>query len=248
VLCGWSEARPGFHFERQAWQTAQVLVSIEGTGEWVDEGEWRSAMPGSALVCPARIPHRYRCSGERWRVAWCILEDRCSPEVVPQAHPRVVTCDQLQLKAAIEGCYREGLGAADPQVLGHWAGLVRALCVRIARNGQSASRLAPVWAAVDAALAHPWTLAELPGLAGVGEEQLRRLCRKDLDRSPMAQVAWLRMRRAEALLATGLSVAATSERVGYADGFTFSAAFKRIVGMPPSQVVRIDLGRGRLEA
>jgi len=59
-----------------------------------------------------------------------------------------------QLQAAIEGCYRECLGVADPDILNRWVGLVRSVGVRIARNGQMSSRLAQVWAAVDAALAH----------------------------------------------------------------------------------------------
>ncbi len=236
-MCGWSHALPGFHFERQAWNLGQILVSLDDGGEWMVDGKWTPALAGTALICPAGVPHRYRCvAATGWNVAWCIFDPASSATIMPAVDVHVVTCDRRQLSAAIEGCYRECLAVADPEILDRWVGLVRSVAVRIARNGQMSSRLAHVWAAVDAAPAHSWTLAELVELAGVGDEHLRRLCRKEFARSPMAQVTWLRMRRAQALLGTGHSVTATAELVGYTDPFAFSAAFKRTMGQPPSRV------------
>jgi AraC-like DNA-binding protein len=43
---------------------------------------------------------------------------------------------------------------------------------------------------------------------------------------------------ADLLRAPGSTVAAVARRVGYADGFAFSNAFKRVRGMPPSDLIR----------
>ncbi|MDA3963734.1 MAG: AraC family transcriptional regulator [Planctomycetota bacterium] len=236
-MCGWSRAKPGFHFERPSWSMAQVLVSVDGHGEWMQDGQWIAAELGQALVCPLGAPHHYRCSDPSgWRVAWIHFTPEVSRRVVTSADAWVASCDRRQLQSAIEGCYREAMGAADPAVLTGWCGLIKALGERISRDGHDRSRLAHVWSAVDAAPAHAWNLRELAELAGIGVEQLRRLTRRSWDRAPMEQVAWLRMRRAEALLKTGYTIAATAEQVGYADAFAFSAAFKRVVGVPPSKV------------
>jgi len=58
----------------------------------------------------------------------------------------------------------------------------------------------------------------------------------------MEHVTQIRMQHAVALLATGYySVTAVSERVGYSSPFAFSAAFKRVLGVPPSQYVTAKL-------
>lgn len=56
---------------------------------------------------------------------------------------------------------------------------------------------------------------------------------------PLLYLTEWRMTIAADLLRTpGAIVAAVARRVGYADGFAFSNAFKRVRGMPPSDLAR----------
>ena len=66
-------------------------------------------------------------------------------------------------------------------------------------------------------------------------EHLRRLCRKQLGRSPMQHVTYLRFRHAANLLTeTDLKLEAIAAEIGYANAFVFSNSFKKWTGRRPS--------------
>jgi transcriptional regulator GlxA family with amidase domain len=130
------------------------------------------------------------------------------------------------------------MGVAEPALLHQWAHLAHAYAQRILEPdtaGGADSRLRALWERVDAHLPHPWTVDELAHAAGTSGEHLRRLCRSQIGRSPMRHVAFLRMRRAAALLSTqSYTVEAVAQQVGYENPFAFSTAFKRHFGLSPS--------------
>jgi len=68
------------------------------------------------------------------------------------------------------------------------------------------------------------------------------LCRRQLGRSPMHQVTYLRMRRAAELLAnTSHTIEAIAQEVGYHNPFVFSNAFTKWIGWRPSEYRRKKL-------
>ncbi|WJV46850.1 AraC family transcriptional regulator [Streptomyces flavofungini] len=80
-----------------------------------------------------------------------------------------------------------------------------------------------------------WTVASLAGCAGVSRAAFARNFADLVGRPPMAYLTEWRMALAADLLTEpGATVAAVAARVGYADGFGFSDAFKRIRGITPS--------------
>ncbi len=82
----------------------------------------------------------------------------------------------------------------------------------------------------------PWSLGELSRRAHCSGEHLRRLCRRQLGRSPMQHVTYLRLRRAATLLTeTDLKLEAIADDVGYANPFVFSNTFKKWTGWRPSE-------------
>ncbi|MFE9459051.1 AraC family transcriptional regulator [Streptomyces californicus] len=83
--------------------------------------------------------------------------------------------------------------------------------------------------------AHPWTTAELARRAGVSRTTLAKRFTELVGDGPVAYLAEWRMTLAADLLARPeLTVAAVARRVGYADAFGFSAAFKRLRGESPT--------------
>jgi AraC-like DNA-binding protein len=71
---------------------------------------------------------------------------------------------------------------------------------------------------------------------GMSEENLRRLCHRHVHRSPMSHLTHLRMLAAADLLCHSREkIVSIAARVGYGDGFAFSTAFKREMGMCPQQ-------------
>ena len=95
--------------------------------------------------------------------------------------------------------------------------------------------LAPALAALHAAPARKWTVAELANEALVSRSALDARFREMLGRPPIRYLTDWRMHVAGELLATTeLSVFAVARRVGYDSEEAFSRAFKRAKGSPPS--------------
>jgi len=107
-------------------------------------------------------------------------------------------------------------------------------------------RLRLLWERVTAQLAELWTLVRLAREAGYSKEHLRRLCQRQLGRSPIHQVTYLRMRRAAELLnTTERTIEAIAQEVGYQNPFVFSNAFTKWIGWRPSEYRRKKPSRRR---
>ncbi|MFB6720761.1 AraC family transcriptional regulator [Kribbella sp. NPDC056345] len=93
----------------------------------------------------------------------------------------------------------------------------------------------PVLQAMHSSPAAPWSLAGLAEVAAVSRTTLVRRFSDLTGQAPLSYLTELRMTLAADLLAEpGATVATVARRVGYADAFSFSAAFKRERGVSPS--------------
>ncbi|WP_424888196.1 AraC family transcriptional regulator [Streptomyces sp. XH2] len=94
----------------------------------------------------------------------------------------------------------------------------------------------PVLRAMHEAPDRPWTLASLASVAGVSRSTFAKRFHELLGEPPLAYLTEWRMTLAADLLGEpGTTLASVARRVGYADPFGFSAAFKRVRGMSPSE-------------
>ncbi|MER6140488.1 AraC family transcriptional regulator [Streptomyces sparsogenes] len=92
--------------------------------------------------------------------------------------------------------------------------------------------------ALHEAPGRPWTVAALAAEAGLSRAAFARTFTELVGVPPMTYVTEWRMALAADLLRErGASVASVARRIGYADGFAFSNAFKRVQGRPPSAVL-----------
>ncbi|MEV1044464.1 AraC family transcriptional regulator [Streptomyces sp. NPDC049916] len=97
--------------------------------------------------------------------------------------------------------------------------------------------------------AYPWTTAELASRAGVSRTTLAKRFTELVGDGPVAYLAdWRMTLAADLLTRPELTVAAVARRVGYADAFGFSAAFKRLRGESPSAYRRDALASGAVNA
>jgi AraC-like DNA-binding protein len=93
----------------------------------------------------------------------------------------------------------------------------------------------PALEAVHTAPSRPWTVADLAGEAGVSRALLAKRFSEVMGEPPLTYLTEWRMELAEELLADpDLTVAQVARRVGYADQFGFSNAFKRRRGLSPT--------------
>jgi AraC-like DNA-binding protein len=236
---GYTEAGRGYRFGRIAPAFSMVLVTESGEGlVWVD-GEWQSCPAGFAYITAPRATSAYHIKpgGDTWRLHWSIYGEECLlPSVPPGSPPRLVPVEATSFRHAVEGFCDEKGSRADPGVLGLWAALVDHAVWRMLDAEQGDPRLDRLWLAVRRDIGGAWTLRRMGREAGLSEESLRRLCQKHLKRSPMAQLARMRMHAAADFLRhTGEKLDALAVRFGYSDAFSFSTAFRRELGMPPSR-------------
>jgi transcriptional regulator GlxA family with amidase domain len=83
---------------------------------------------------------------------------------------------------------------------------------------------------------HPWTVSSLGTQVGLSRAALARRFSQHVGESPLSYLTRWRLALAADLLAgTDLTLATIAARVGYANPFALSAAFKRIHGVPPSR-------------
>lgn len=84
----------------------------------------------------------------------------------------------------------------------------------------------------------PWSVGALAEAVGMSRAAFARRFATLVGSTPLAYVTEWRMELAADLLRSPeMTVAAVARRVGYADPFGFSAAFKRVRGVSPSRVV-----------
>ncbi|MFI1577342.1 AraC family transcriptional regulator [Embleya sp. NPDC020630] len=89
--------------------------------------------------------------------------------------------------------------------------------------------------AVHDAPARPWTIAALAAEAGVSRTSLAERFTARVGQPPLTYLTeWRMALAAELLTEPDATVAAVARRVGYADAFAFSTAFKRVRGLSPS--------------
>ncbi|AAM39630.1 AraC family transcriptional regulator [Xanthomonas campestris pv. campestris] len=110
-------------------------------------------------------------------------------------------------------------------------GLVRAL---------SDARLAAALRAMHGAPAHAWTIDALAKEAALSRSSFFARFNRAMGVTPMEYLLAWRMALAKTLLSEqGLGVAQAAQRVGYGSASSFSVAFTRHTGSPPSQYARV---------
>lgn len=215
-----------------------ALAVLEGEGETLVDGDWRSVGKGEICLLPAFAPTGIRAKGHGiWHFAWVRYEEeRGLSPILSADSPVFRRLPGEALDHAIAGLIAESAAEApEPAALHHWVELIHGFVARAARPWQGDDRLWRVWRAVEANLVREWRLADLAEVAHLSEEHLRRLSQQQLGRSPIQQVTHLRMRRAVSLLAgTDDKIETIALAVGYENPFTFSNAFKRWTGRRPS--------------
>lgn len=213
-----------------------VMVCHEGRGDVLLDGRWQTSRAGVACLAPPRVLNAFHAVPKsRWTFAWIRYDE---PEhvrpLVSAASPVRVKCDAAALWRIVSGLRAEWDGGRDARLVHHWIELAHGEAKRIAQPWQVDERLWAVWAEVARDLAADWTLESLAAHYRVSKEQFRRVCLRELGRSPMQHLTSLRIERAQHLLATtDDKVESVARQVGFDDASVFSRAFKRWVGRSP---------------
>lgn len=106
-------------------------------------------------------------------------------------------------------------------------------------RGLADARLAPAIRQLHAHLARPWTVAQLARTAALSRSSFFERFTRTVGLPPMEYLLGWRMAVARDLLRRhSLGISEVAARVGYGSASTFSTAFSRHVGQPPSRYAR----------
>ncbi len=215
-----------------------ALIGIEGEGEILIDGDWRTVVANEICLLPAFAHTGIRAkNGGIWKFAWVRYEEeRERAPILSSNSPVIHQGTALPLSYAIAGLAAElKHDSSEPATLHHWVELIHGFVTRAARPYQGDDRLWRVWIEVEKDLTRNWRLEDLGKIAHLSQEHLRRLAHQQLGRSPVQHVTYLRMRRAiELLTSSDDKIETIACEVGYENPFTFSNAFKRWTGRRPS--------------
>ncbi|MDB6174754.1 MAG: Transcriptional regulator, AraC family [Chthoniobacteraceae bacterium] len=214
-----------------------LLFCSSGEGRILLDGRWQLCKAGWACLAPPHALLAFHTEpNSRWEFTWVRYQQ--PPDQKPfmsSSSPAVARFDSLPLRAAVQGLFFEMQSQLAPATISHWVELIHTYVLRFARPWQTDDRLSTLWEFVATRLGEPWSLDRLAQHSHLSTEHLRRLCRRELGRSPMHHVIFLRMQLAAKLLATTSDKIETiADAVGYENPFVFSTTFKKWVGWRPS--------------
>ncbi|MES2474916.1 MAG: AraC family transcriptional regulator [Verrucomicrobiota bacterium] len=236
--CGIMNAVPPFEIVRADPSGTFMLACLDGEGVILADGQWKRIRAGHACLLPPFVMNALKClPGKPWTFAWVrYRESREARPIVSSHSPVSGPFEVGPLRAAIEGLHVESCSDKGGSALHHWSELVHHYVVRFAQPHTTDDRMWRVWQRVETDLARPWTLDQLADIGCISGEHLRRLCRKELGRSPMQHLTHLRLQRARHLLSiTDDKVEVIARAVGFESAFTFSNTFKKWIGWRPSE-------------
>ncbi len=216
-----------------------MAACIEGEGRILADGTWKSIRAGEASMLPPFVTNALKCvEGRRWVYVWVrYRESRESRPMLSSLTPVSGPFDGAPLRAAVEGLHAECVSShPSATILHHWSELVHRYVMKFGGAHRGDDRLWKLWQRVESELARPWTLDALAGIACMSAEHLRRLCRRELGRSPMRHLTYLRLQRARHLLsATDDKIEVIAREVGFESLPSFSNTFHRWIGRRPSE-------------
>ncbi len=242
---GVDNALPPYERVRQFPQGSFLMVGLQGSGSVLLEGIWQRVSAGTVCMAPPRVLNAFRADREKvWRIAWVRFEEAKGARTTVGAASPVRIQGGADLADAILGFKREWEGAMHPALLRCWGELIGASAQRLAQPFQTSGRLGVLWETVNASLSEPWPVVRLAAAACMSEENLRRVCLKELGRTPMQQVTAMRVNAAFTMLEKGREkLEVIAQELGYSDAFVFSKVFKRVTGLSP-----MDYRAGRLDS
>ncbi|HXT40393.1 MAG TPA: AraC family transcriptional regulator [Candidatus Angelobacter sp.] len=238
---GIADAAVPYSMVRTHLRGTYMLACFSGAGRILLDGRWQLCRAGMACLAPPHVLHAFHAvDNSRWGFCWVRYEQPPEQQpIIATASPVLTRFDGRPLQSAILGLYHEVNGAAEPGVVHHWVEIIQGYVIRFAQPWHVDDRLWRLWLAVERNLSAPWTLEKLCASSHFSAEHLRRLCRRQLGRSPMHHVTYLRMQRAAVLLeSTNDKIESIASALGYENPFVFSNTFKKWIGWRPSEYRR----------
>ena len=228
----------GYYQSRTGADFHLAMYTVDGGARLSSESEKFSLAKNSFALIPAGCPYDLGSRPSGWKVVWFHISG--GVPLPPRA--RVYTSGNCARLRGIFGLYEDEIYSSAPsaQVLEPLAEAIFSLL----RSDMSAAAGRARDAAEDSkilevknSLSRNWTAAGASKFFGLPPKRLDALFKRRFFATfSKTLLAW-RMDEARRILsAPGATLSETAAKVGYADAFCFSKAFKRHFGRPPGEL------------
>ncbi|MGN1417001.1 MAG: AraC family transcriptional regulator [Oscillospiraceae bacterium] len=226
----------------------QLLVTREGEGEITVNGETVRLLPDTVFFIPKDCPHEYHSLSESWILNWVCFSGSQAVPLLEQwglnkfgIYP---SADTERMHKIMSSAYYT---IKSDRIYGnHYASAkLYDLMIefrKIADNRQSelsssnTAALANVLEYIESNYAQQIKLGELAEIAGITEQHLCRLFKRNFHLRPMEYLAKVRIQHAkEMLVYSEKTIAEIAEASGFPDSSYFSAIFKRYENVTPGE-------------
>ncbi len=243
--CGLAHLTGEYRRERRNHNLHLIVISISGSGYFLDKEGEVSVSKGETLFFPARVPHLYGMKDGEWEFIFFFLEP--GVRIVNLPNRTMVSrglapgeFDTL-MNLFWSECLKE---RKDSQaLLDHLAHMILIYLQREIECFTPDGEKIPLpveqkelWKKVEANIERRWTVHELAELACMSVSSFNRLCKKNYGMQPMKIVGKLRINRAKALLSmSDLSIKQVAYLSGYTNQLSFSTSFRKAAGVTPTE-------------
>lgn len=228
----------GYYQSRTGADFHLAMYTVDGGARLSSESEKFSLAKNSFALIPAGCPYELGSRPSGWKVVWFHISG--GVPLPPRA--RVYASGNCARLRGIFGLYEDEIYSSAPsaQVLEPLAEAIFSLL----RSDMSAAAGRARDAAEDSkilevknSLSRNWTAAGASKFFGLPPKRLDALFKRRFFATfSKTLLAW-RMDEARRILsAPGATLSETAAKVGYADAFCFSKAFKRHFGRPPGEL------------
>ncbi len=236
-----------------------LIVGVRTAGSVIIDHRSFRLHPGSAvLVFPHQFHHFMHVDGQA--IQWLFITFEAADHELLRPFRNVPVTLSDTATSILDGLVHEYLHMRSPLTRASNAVVLRtALLLNelVFLAARPSARLAPppapsprlqrieaIHQFVSGHLAEPFTLDQLAQHMAVSESHLRALYRHETGMSLGGYIAQMRLNRASGLLLSStMSVKQVAAECGYESLFSFSRAFKRMMGVSPRTYRRMRVGR-----
>lgn len=232
----------------------QIFLSRSGEGEVIINGETTKIPPDTVFYIPPFCPHEYHALSDAWYLDWIAFS---GSQVIPlleqwklNKFTAIQGVDMDRLRRIITRIYYT---LKSDKLYGNHYASAQLYDFLIEYRKIADNRLSSFYTAQSVALAdvlqyieehypEQIKLNELAKIAGVSEQHLCRLFKKNFQLRPMEYLAQVRVQHAKDLLVySNKTIGEISDETGFQNGSYFSVVFKRYENMTPGEYRRIKV-------
>lgn len=216
-----------------------LFYTVSGAGKLVtNQKEW-ALKPNTLAILPAKQGFCVSIDAAHWDIIWLNLANNKRWQHLCLSEASVLDDQKLApLHFAMELLYSEPsakLREGALPILRHYLGDAQLHIQAVPTH----PRINALFEDIEKRLQFDWNIMEMSQHAHYSPPHLHRLCKMRFGRSPMQQLIFLRIERAQKLLlSTQWPISHIASYVGYANIFNFSKRFKKSVGISPSEFRR----------